>query len=153
MSRFEHPRGGRLVTGTPFVRDALSSIARQFPRPIQFSQLLDAAGGDNRAALARELLTCWMNGMIELYVDAPLFRVDPGAQPRTSAVARYLAAHGQAPINLRHESINVDPNQRRLIMLLDGTRTRDQLASEMNIARDVVDRALEALATVALLEG
>jgi SAM-dependent methyltransferase len=153
MSRFEHPRGGRMVTGSAPVRDALVHIARQFPRPTQLGQLLASAPPADRPQVARELLSCWMNGMIELYVDAPQFRVDPGSHPHTSAIARHLASQEQAPINLRHESINVDAAQRRLITLLDGTRSRDQLAAEVPLPRETLDRALEALATVALLEG
>ena len=154
MSRFEHPRGGRLVTGNAALREALSSIARQFPRPVEIKQLLDAAPANDRAMLSRELLHAWMNGMVEAYVEQPQFRVEPGESPRASSVARHLATiAGQSPINLRHEVINFDPTQRKLITLLDGTRTRAQLAAEMQLPRETIDRALDALAMVAMIEG
>src|SRR6185369_14683845 len=54
MSRFEHARGGRLITGNAGVREALTSISRQFPRPVEIRQLLDAAPANERALLSRE---------------------------------------------------------------------------------------------------
>ena len=48
MSRFEHPRGGRMVTGSAAVRDALVHIARQFPRPTQLGQILSSAAPGDR---------------------------------------------------------------------------------------------------------
>ena len=52
----------------------------------------------------------------------------------------------------RHESIPVDANQRKLLTLLDGTRTRDELAKAMSVPGEVIDRAMGALMGVALLE-
>jgi SAM-dependent methyltransferase len=151
MTRFEHTRGGRLITGSALVRDALSGIARRFPQTIPVAELLASAGPD-RDAVARELLNCWMNGMLELYVEPRSF-LSPGEKPRASAVARYLASGGQSPINLRHETIRGDDLQRKLLPLMDGTRTRDQLAAECAAPRDDFDRAMQALAFTAMLEA
>jgi len=77
----------------------------------------------------------------------------PSDKPRASPVARYLAAQNQSPINRRHGSIVVDETQRRFIQLLDGTRTRDQLASEMGTARENVDQLIQFSLNAALLEA
>jgi SAM-dependent methyltransferase len=152
MSRFEHPRGGRLVTGPGPLRDALITISRRFPHAIPFKEVIDA-GGASRGVLARELLNCWMNGMLELYLEPPATLIEPGERPRASTIARYLAAQNQAPINQRHESIPVDPTQRRLIGLLDGTRTREQLTTDLAVPRENVDKLIQLLTGVALLEA
>jgi SAM-dependent methyltransferase len=152
LSRFEHPRGGRLVTGPGPLREALATISRSFPRATAVTELINAAG-PARGGLARELLNCWMNGMLELYVDPPVVLSEAGDRPRASSVARYLASQGQSPINQRHESIPCDVNQRKLMTLMDGTRTRDQLANEVGIARPQLDQLMQLLIGVSLLES
>jgi hypothetical protein len=47
----------------------------------------------------------------------------------------------------------VDATQRRFIQLLDGTRTRDQLAAEMGTARENIDRLMQFTLNAALLEA
>ena len=153
MSRFEHSRGG-LVTGAGPLHDALVTISRRFPQAISVKEVIDAAAGQHRATLLRELLNCWMNGMLELYVDPPAVLAQaPSDKPRASLVARYLAAQNQAPINQRHGSIPVDATQRRFIQLLDGTRTRDQLATELGTARENIDKLIQFSMNAALLEA
>lgn len=152
MSRFEHARGA-LVTGAGPLHDALVTISRRFPQAISVEEVI-AAAGQQRATLLRELLNCWMNGMLELYVDPPAVLAHaPGDKPRASLVARYLAAQNQAPINQRHGSINVDATQRRFVQLLDGTRTRDQLAAELGTARETIDELIQFSMNAALLEA
>jgi methyltransferase-like protein/trans-aconitate methyltransferase len=151
MMRFSHSRGGDLVTGAGPLHDALVTISRRFPQTISVKEVIDAAG-QQRAAVLRELLSCWMNGMLELYVDPPPVKREPGDKPRASLVARYLAAQDQAPINQRHGSIPVDATQRRFIQLLDGTRTRQQLASEMGMAGENIDQLLQFAMNAALLD-
>jgi SAM-dependent methyltransferase len=153
MSRFEHSRG-RLVTGAGPLHDALVTISRRFPQAISMKEVIDGAAGQQRATLLRELLNCWMNGMLELYVDPPAVLAQaPSDKPRASLVARYLAAQNQAPINQRHGNIPVDATQRRFIQLLDGTRTRDQLAAELGTARENIDQLIQFSVNAALLEA
>ena len=152
MTRFEHSRG-TLVTGAGPLHDALVTISRRFPQAISVKEVIDAAG-EQRATLLRELVNCWMNGMLELYVDAPAVLAEtPAEKPRASLVARYLAGQGQIPINRRHASIPVDETQRRFIQLLDGTRTRDQLANELGAGRERIDELIQFSVNAALLEA
>lgn len=153
MSRFENRRGA-LVTGAGPLHDALVTISRRFPQAISVKEVIDAAAGQHRATLLRELLSCWMNGMLELYVDPPPVPAQaPSDKPRASPIARYLAAQNQPPINQRHGSIPVDATQRRFIQLLDGTRTRDQLAAELGTAREHIDQLIRFSMNAALLEA
>ena len=115
--------------------------------------MIDAAG-QQRAALLRELINCWMNGTLELYVDPPPVLAQAASdKPRASSVARYLAAQGQSPINQRHGSVTVDDTQRRFIQLLDGTRTRDQLATAMSTTRENIEQLIRFSLNAALLEA
>jgi methyltransferase-like protein len=151
MTRFEHVRGN-LVIGAGPLHDALVRITGRFPQALAVKELLDAAG-QHRATVLQQLLNCWMNGMLELYVDPPAVLAQPPSdKPRASPVARYLAAQNQSPINRRHGSIPVDATQRRFIQLLDGTRTRDQLATELGTARENIDRLIQFSLNAALLE-
>jgi len=152
-TRFSHSRGGDWVAGAGPLHDALVKISSRFPQSIAVKEVIDAAG-QQREVVLRELLHCWMNGMLELYVDPPpVLAQAPGDKPRATLVARYLAARGQTPINQRHGSIVVDATQRRFLQLLDGTRTREQLASELGATRENVDRLLQFVTNAALLEA
>ena len=82
MSRFEHPRGN-LVTGAGPLR-RVGEDQRRFPQAIAVTELIDAAG-QHRATLLPQLLNCWMNGMLELYVDPPAVPAKPASdKPRAS---------------------------------------------------------------------
>jgi SAM-dependent methyltransferase len=152
MSRFDHVRGG-LVTGAGPLRDALVTINARFPRAISVQELIDLAG-HQRGALLHELVNCWMSGMLELYIDPPAVLAQASSdRPRASPIARYLVAQNQTPINQRNASVPVDATQRRFIQLVDGTRTRDQLATELGTARENIDRLIQSLLETALLEA
>lgn len=150
-TRFEHPGGARYVTTSPDVRHALATIAARFPRAAPLAEFL-ADGRPQRDEVAAALLHCWRIGMLRLYLDPPVYAAQPSAAPRAAAVARHLAAHGRQPINLRHETITLAPEHRAILPLLDGTRTREQLAAESGLSREAVERALGQLAMSAVLE-
>jgi hypothetical protein len=130
----------------------LVRINASFPRAIAVADVIDAAG-EQRELLLRELLNCWMNGMLELYIDPPAVAARASDKPRASLVARYLVAQGQSPINQRNASVPVDAAQRGLIQLLDGTRSREQLAAELGAPRNLIDQLIQSLLDSALLEA
>jgi methyltransferase-like protein len=153
MTCFQHSKGGRRVTGAGPLHDALVTISRRFPQAIPVREVVDAAGGQHREQLLHEIVNCWMNAMLELYVDPPpVLARTPSDRPRASIVARYLAAKNESPINQRHGSITIDATQRRFIQLLDGTRSRDQLAAELGTARGAIDQLVQFAMNAALLE-
>jgi len=152
MARFDHLRGG-LVTGAGPLHDALLTISGRFPLAIAVKDVIEAAG-EHRAPLLRELFNCWMSGMLELYIDPPpVLARAPSDKPRASPIARYLVAQNQTPINQRHATVSVDATQRRFIELVDGTRTRDQLANELGTSKENVDKLIQSLLETALLEA
>ncbi|HUF45547.1 MAG TPA: hypothetical protein VMN43_09390, partial [Aestuariivirgaceae bacterium] len=58
-----------------------------------------------------------------------------GERPQASLIARSQAPHGPLISNLRHSTIVLeDEIVRRFLVLVDGTRTLDQLVCELNAA-------------------
>lgn len=52
-----------------------------------------------------------------------------GSHPEASVLARRDATRGSASANLRHESIALKDDERALLPLLDGTRSRSEIAA------------------------
>ena len=75
-------------------------------------------------------------GTIELYVEAPAIEEAAAIeQPLAASSARWQARKGLTVTNLRHETMTLqDGVALDLLALLDGTRTRDQLASQLSPA-------------------
>ena len=151
--RFEHSRGGQVVTGAGPLHDALVTINAAVSAGDCRRRSARPPPANIARRCCRELLDCWMNGMLELYIDPPAVLAQAsGDKPRASTVARYLAAQNHAPTNRRHASVTVDETQRRFIQLLDGTRTRDQLATGLGTARSNIDELIRFSLNAALLE-
>ena len=84
-----------------------------------------------------------------------------GDRPTASAYVRWQARHGVAVTNLRHETIALrEVSAVRLLALLDGTRTRAELAAEMafvlpgwapHVIAQRVEECLAQFAKLALL--
>jgi SAM-dependent methyltransferase len=89
----------------------------------------------------RLLLNLCLVGAIVPFAWPVRVALEAGAMPRASAVARWQAPRRGFVVNLRHDSVVFDdPVRRRLLPLVDGTRTRDALALELAaIAPDAAD--------------
>lgn len=95
------------------------------------------------AALALEL---YRVGMIELHGTASAAR-KAGDRPCVSPFARYQAARGDSRVTtLGHRNLELtDENARRSILLMDGTRDRNDLAQAMNCSGETLDQGLAVL--------
>ncbi len=159
---------GRSLEASPrIVKSALAILAAHWPLPIGFDQLHEEAAarastdeGDplaGRELLAAEILRLHLGGAAELHRAAPPFVLTPGPRPEASAIARRDASRHVASANLRHEPIALQEGERALLPLLDGTRTRAEIAAAHwpalseaeRLAR--VDAALASLGHQALL--
>jgi len=111
-------------------------------------------------ALRLLLNACYVGAVVPFAFAVPCVRT-PGARPRAFAPARWQAPRLGIVVNLRHDSVVfTDPAQRRLLPLVDGTRTRDELASALaDFAPDAgdprrrVDEHLAHFARIGLLEA
>ncbi len=160
--------GRGLEASHRIVKSALAILAAQWPLAIPFDQLhAEAAAhlgaGDRdahaeRELLAAEILRLHLAGAAELHRAAPPFVLVAGPRPEASIVARRDATRSSASANLRHEPIALQEGERALLPLLDGTRTRSELAAQHWPALPEAERlgrlesALAALARQALLE-
>jgi 2-polyprenyl-3-methyl-5-hydroxy-6-metoxy-1,4-benzoquinol methylase len=145
----------KIATNNPKLARFLGDLAAAFPSTVA----LDAAAED--PALAEYVLTLFVANAIRI-VTAPLsLTLLPGDRPIASPLARFQAARGEKSLaSLRHYPLNPDDASTLLfVTLLDGTRTRDDLAREIaeqggmteEVARAQVSSALTELGRLGLM--
>jgi SAM-dependent methyltransferase len=145
---FRGPRGATLTTDNEALKVALVRLGDAWPRALPVADLTD----DD--AVCEALLQAYASNVVQLHLWAPALAAEAPERPVASAVARVQAARGTRVTNLRHASVEVpDELGRRLIGLLDGTRDRAALLRELQRPADELERSLEGLARIALLEG
>jgi len=116
----------RIVT----VEEATAWLAREAPQ--------DAAAARSVAALLAD--ACYA-GSVDLYTRAPPLAAVPGERPAASPVVRWQASRQSGLTNIRHEPMRIDdPHALALLALLDGTRTRAELALSLEQALPDADR-------------
>jgi SAM-dependent methyltransferase len=148
---FRGPRGGSLTTDHELVKRALVRLGEAWPRTVPVADLIDSE--DGAEALCETLLRAYAANFVQLHVWAPECAPAPSARPGARAPPRLQAADGTRVTNLRHAGVEVpDALGRRLITLLDGTRDRSALLRELDRPADELERSLEGLASIALLE-
>ena len=111
-------------------------------------------------ALRLLLNACFVGAVVAFAFAVPCVRT-AGAKPRAVAPARWQASRLGIVVNLRHDGVVfTDPVQRRLLPLVDGTRTRDALALELAAMapdaadpRRLVDEHLAHFARIGVLEA
>ncbi len=143
-------------------RALLDLLVARSPAAVAVAELGLAIGS---AALPRPLdviLTeACVSNIVNLHVHPARLVTEPGARPVASPLARLQARSQEYLTNLCHARVRVpDVNARRLLMLLDGTRERGQLASAIagadfgyspETASRFVTHALEQFGRMALL--
>jgi len=99
------------------------------------------------------LLGAYAADVVHLHVWAPPIATAPSERPLAAAPARLQAERGSRITTLRHAEVDVpDELGRRLITLLDGTRDRAALLHELGRPADELERSLQGLAALGLLE-
>jgi hypothetical protein len=145
---FRGPGGSRLVTDHDGIKAALVRLGEAYPRALPVAEVTDDE--DVRDALLR----AYTANLVQLHVWSPRLPATVPERPTASALARLQAARGVHITNLRHDSVEVpDDLGRRLITLLDGTRDRAALLQELERPAEELERSLEGLRRIALLEA
>jgi SAM-dependent methyltransferase/methyltransferase-like protein len=136
---FRAPDGSRLTTQRPLTKAAMMVLAHNSPAAIAFDELcalasarLGARGAlatDERDGLASDLLQCFAAGVVELHSAPSPFVIEAGARPEASALVRLQASRGAPVTNLRHKWVNLNEDVRRLLGILDGSRTQEEIAA------------------------
>jgi SAM-dependent methyltransferase len=144
---FRGPQGATLTTDHDALKAVLVRLGDAWPRALPVAELAE----DD--AVFAALLQAYAANLVQLHVWAPALAATPPERPTASALARLQAGRGTRITNLRHATVEVpDELGRRLITLLDGTRDRAALLRELECPADELDRSLEGLARIALLE-
>jgi len=148
--RFEGLAKSGAVTAHPLAISILRRLTQAWPRRLQVDSL---AGEPDRLAAGEILLWGYHAGLVQLHVHAPEFARPAGRRPVASPVAReYLRAGARRVPTLHHDSVDLEDDAAvRLVGLLDGTRDHATLAREMDSTRDVLDKALDRVASLPLL--
>jgi SAM-dependent methyltransferase len=145
---FRGPLGATLTTDHEAVKAALVRLGDAWPAALPVADL-----GDD-PAVAEMLRRAYAANLVRLHVWAPQLTPVPSERPVASALARLQAAEGTRLTTLRHTSVEVaDETGRQLIGLLDGTRDRAALLRELGRPAEELERSLEGLARIALLEA
>jgi methyltransferase-like protein len=164
---FEAPTGATLTTDQPLVVRALERVGESWPAAVWVSDLLpEHLGEEDQRTLCDALLRGYAGNFVQLHVRPPSLTTRVSERPEASPLARHQAKSGHLVSNLRHQVVNIeDELGRRLVTLLDGTRDRGALASELRAFLLEADRpepddlegglarSLEGLAALALLRG
>ena len=149
---FASPERGAVTTSNALGKAAFRMLEDAFPRAIAFGTLAAAAlsaSGEEMSRfkatqkLAEILHSAYAAGLIELFTRPRHVFDVAGERPLASPLARLEAARGDEQVTtLRHEPMRVgDPVARVFFALLDGTRDRETLVTEIAEHRPGLTRA------------
>ena len=169
VEEFQTPEGRVLATPNRITKAAVVVLARHWPMAVTFDELHvqsrallagpDPSAENERALLASDLMRCYGAGVVELRSVPSPFVTHVGERPVASALVRLQAGRGTRVTNRRHELLTLDQDLCRLLGLLDGSRSRSDLAESLwrspssSGSAESTDAALERLALFALLAG
>jgi cyclopropane fatty-acyl-phospholipid synthase-like methyltransferase/methyltransferase-like protein len=167
VEEFRTPQDAWMRTSSPIIKAAMVELAGRWPAATTFDDLCAAARSrvvpaglpteEERGRLASDLLKFYAADVVELHHPPSPFVVDVGGRPEASALARLQAARGASVTSLRHENHTIAADRIPLLLLLDGTRTRREIAGILwpgtpeNQALQELDAALAHLARHALM--
>ena len=174
--QFIGEKEGRVTANHPVTKAALQHLGNVWPRALHFNELYSAAcqllirsardanTAPDAGLLAQALVGCYAAAIIEFQPHEPRFCLSPGDRPMASPVARAQAQRSTYVSNLAHGNARLEDDLvRRLILLLDGTRDREELLRDFRlevaaigrpidgITEERLDAALQRAATMALL--
>ncbi len=148
--QFRSITGATLSTAHAITKAAFLVLAEHWPQTVSFEQLVLAAAARvtgnvaevpdpaqleaMRQRLATDLFQSYSAGLVELRTRPIKVGAADAEKPLASPVARAQAGRVGLVTNLRHESLQMDPFSRQLMLLLDGTRDRDALVAGLEKA-------------------
>jgi hypothetical protein len=167
---FRGPKGAALVCDSPLVKAALVDLGNLWPASLPFPELIRTARavldmpetrepwGLDEETLAAALLQSYGAGLVELHMAEPAFGNRAGERPMASALARLQVKRGADLVSsLAHKNVRLEDRlSQHLLMLLDGTRDRVALLTELTalavseeVSDDVNGKAVQDRAPVA----
>lgn len=153
---FHAPGGSRLTTEHASVVAVLTAAGERWPGTVRVSEVLgDDASREDVETVCEALIRCYAANLVQLHIHPPQPHVAVGERPLASPLARLQARDQTSVANLRHATVPVeDELDRRLLLLLDGTRDRAALHAELpQIDAGRLEASLELFARSSLLAG
>lgn len=154
-----NPHGRRIPGNCQTVEAVAQALDDTHPLPAAFDELIPYAG--SRAALREILHAMLAAGCVDIHVHDFPCQESVSEMPRSSRLARYQAATSTQVTNLCHMPVELDEVARRLLLLLDGTRSQDAVARALSAIagapshrsiRRHLPASLDWMARMALLE-
>ncbi|HUB77343.1 MAG TPA: class I SAM-dependent methyltransferase [Bryobacteraceae bacterium] len=144
-------QGVRMGTGNEAAAAVAMALGEVYPLPLAFEDLVPYAGSGG--TLAAILYSMTMAGFVDLHVYD--FPCEEGVteHPRATRLARYQATRSHEATSVCHINVELDEPGRRLVILLDGTRTHEDLAAALGLDFEELQSRLEWLASRGLLEA
>ena len=145
---FIAPNGSTFGIGNPLTRAALLRLIERSPEKIPFAELQRAAtellhGAQRHApaggpvgddAFAAEMLQLYAAGIVQLRTWDAGVTARVSERPEASPLARLVARRRAEVPSQLHQTVALQPAERTLVALLDGTRDIDALADAMTRA-------------------
>jgi len=153
-------RGMRIKPVQESARNVAAALGEMYPQPVSFADLAPYAGDE--AALRDILSGMVMSGFADIHVYEFPFEETVTERPRASRLARHQARESVAVVNACCKIVSLDEIGRRLIQLLDGSRTHEKIAADLAKTQGAppmteivkhLPASLEWMARAALLEG
>jgi methyltransferase-like protein len=150
--QIEGARGVCINTKNGGAISVATALGEVYPLPLAFDDLVPYAGGVE--ALSQMMYDLTIVGFVDLHVfDFPC-QDTVTERPRASRLVRYQAARTGYVTSACHISLKLDEGARRLVQLLDGSRSHREIAAATKVKNARELRApLEWLASRGLLEG
>jgi 2-polyprenyl-3-methyl-5-hydroxy-6-metoxy-1,4-benzoquinol methylase len=143
IQTFDAGDGAQMKTAHPLVIGLITRLIEARPRLIHFEELSGEFGAENADAISKVLLSMYAAGLVEMAAWRPEFVLVAGERPMASPLSRLQANRRLKMTTLAHTCVEAEDEQcRRLVTLLDGTRDRAALRSELfalNPASDVLE--------------
>ncbi len=139
-SGFSNDQGSRFQVNAPVLKAAMLILDERYPACIGFDDLLASAraragaSSDADADMLRQtLLMIFLVGVVHLRADPPRYTDRAGERPLASPLVRaQLRAGGEQVTSLQPSTIVLeDPMLRTMMRLMDGSRDRNTLLSDL----------------------
>jgi methyltransferase-like protein len=151
--QIEGARGVCIGTSNEAAIRVAIALGEVYPFPLAFEELVPYAGGAEE--LGEMLYEMMIVGFVDLHTFAFPCEESVTERPRASRLARYQAARANEVTSACHMNMVLDDVGRRLIELMDGTRTHEEIVAALNVerAREMLGPCMEWMASHGLLEG
>ena len=81
--------------------------------------------------LALSFLECYCRGVMRLSLSEPAYAACSGEKPKGSPISRFQATSSQIVTNALNESVALTDLSRRVLVLADGSRSGDEILTEL----------------------